>query len=164
MGRAVGPVVAPANDDVAAGERVAVVAEVPALKFKFEVDALPSLGSDLALGLAVGEAGLDGFDGVAEFFGNESKQEDDAELVDRLVAQATEVEGAAIGRAIVQGRVAKFGGRRRRRGLPVLRVVWRAVFSLCGVSGGRGEFVGRAAFEAQAEEGRPYRFRARGLW
>jgi hypothetical protein len=39
VGRAVGPVVAPADDDVAAGGGVAVVAEIAALKFKFEVDA-----------------------------------------------------------------------------------------------------------------------------
>ena len=65
MAGAVGPVVKPADDDVAAGEGVAVVAEVAALKFKFEVHALPTLRSDLALGFTVREAGLHGFDGVA---------------------------------------------------------------------------------------------------
>ena len=65
MGRAVGPVVAPADDDVAAGEGVAVVAEIAALKFEFEMDALPAMRGDLALGFAVREAGLHGFDGVA---------------------------------------------------------------------------------------------------
>ena len=73
MGRAVGPVVTPADDDVAAGEGVAVVAEIPALKFKFDQHALPSLRTDLALGLAVRESGLNRFDDVAQFFGNESK-------------------------------------------------------------------------------------------
>lgn len=97
LGRAVGPVVAPADDDVAAGERVAVRAEVAALKFKLDVNALPLLGADLALGFAVGESGLDGFDDVAEFFGDESEKEDDAEFVDRLVAQAAEVERTAVG-------------------------------------------------------------------
>jgi hypothetical protein len=50
--------VAPANDDVATVKRVAVVAEIAALEFKFEVDALPTLRSDLALGFTVREAGL----------------------------------------------------------------------------------------------------------
>ena len=42
-----GPVMAPADDYVATGERMAVVAEIAALKFKFEVHALPALGRDL---------------------------------------------------------------------------------------------------------------------
>ena len=74
MGGALGPIVAPADDYVTAGGRMAVVAEIAALKFKFEVDALPSLGADLALGLAVRESGLNRFDYVAEFFGNEPKE------------------------------------------------------------------------------------------
>ena len=68
MGGALGPIVAPADDYVTTGGRVAVVAEIAALKFEFDVHALPSLGADLALGLAVRESGLDGFDDVAEFF------------------------------------------------------------------------------------------------
>src|SRR5215475_5623423 len=43
---AVGPVVAPADDDVAAFQRVAVFAEVFALKFKLDIDALPAVGCD----------------------------------------------------------------------------------------------------------------------
>ena len=53
---------APADDDVAAGGGVAVVAEIAAFKFEFDVDALPTIGSDLALGFVIGEAGLHGFD------------------------------------------------------------------------------------------------------
>ena len=49
---AVGPIVAPADDDVATGKRMSVVAEIPALKFKLEMHALPALRADLALGLA----------------------------------------------------------------------------------------------------------------
>jgi len=71
---AVGPVVAPADDDVAAGEGVAVVAEIAALKFEFEMDALPAMRGDLALGFTVREAGLHGFDGVAEFFGDHAER------------------------------------------------------------------------------------------
>jgi len=97
----VGPIVMPADDDVAAGERVAVVAEIAAGELEFEMDALPALRSDLALGFAVGKAGLDGFDNVAEFFGDHAEEEDDALLVDGLVAQAAEVQGPAIGGAAV---------------------------------------------------------------
>ena len=114
MGRAVGPVVAPADDDVAAGEGVAVVAEIAAFKFKFDADTLPALGSDLALGFAVREAGLHGFDGVAEFFGDHAEEQHDALFVDGLVAEATEIHGLAIGWPSVQRRVAKFAERRRR--------------------------------------------------
>ncbi len=70
---AVGPIVAPANDNVATGERVTVIAEIPALKFKLDVHALPALRADLALGLAVRKSRLNGFDDVAQFFGNQSK-------------------------------------------------------------------------------------------
>ena len=111
----VGPVVAPADDDVAAGGGVAVVAEIAAFKFKLEVDALPALRSDLALGFAVREAGLHGFDGVAEFPGDHAEEKDNALFVDGLVAEAAEVHGLAIGWPVAEGRVAKFAGRRRRR-------------------------------------------------
>ena len=114
VGRAVGPVVAPADDDVAAGEGVSVVAEIAALKFEFDVDALPALRRDLALGFAVGEAGLDGLDDVAEFSGDHAEQKHHALFIDRLVAEATEVHGLAIAGAAVQRRMAKFGGRELR--------------------------------------------------
>lgn len=140
MGRAVGPVVAPADNYVATVKRVAVGAEVPALKFKLDVNALPLLRADLALGLAVGKSGLNGFDDVAQFFGDEAKEENDAEFVDRLVAEAAEVEGTAVRWTTFQGRVAHGFRRRRGRGLPV----W------CAKSG-RGK-------------PRPYGFKARGFW
>jgi len=115
VGRAVGPVVAPADDDVAAGEGVAVVAEIAAFKFKFEVDALPALRSDLALGFAVREGRLHCFDGVAEFFGDHAEEQHNALFVDRLVTEAAKIHGQAIGWPTVQGRVANFAGRRRGR-------------------------------------------------
>ena len=92
---------APADDYVTTGGRVAVVAEIAALKFEFDVHALPSLGADLALGLAVWESRLNRFDDVAEFFGNQPKEKHDALFVDRFMAQATEVDGVAIGWAIL---------------------------------------------------------------
>lgn len=119
--RAVGPVVAPADDDIAAGERMAVVAEIAALKFKFEVDALPAARSDLTLGFAIGKAGLHGFDSVAEFPGDHSEEKDDALFVDGFVTKAAEIHGLAIGWATVQRREAKFAGARRGWRWPVPR-------------------------------------------
>lgn len=112
--RCVGPVVAPTDDNVAAGGRVAVVAEVAAFKFKFDVDALPALRSDLALGFAVGKAGLHGFDDIAELFGDHAEEEHNALFVDGLVAEAAEVHGLAVAGPAMQRRVAKFAGRRGR--------------------------------------------------
>jgi hypothetical protein len=56
---------------------------------------------------------LHGFDGVAEFFGDHAEEQHDALFVDGLVAEAAEIYGLAVGWAAVQGRVAKFAGRRR---------------------------------------------------
>lgn len=108
MGGAVVPIVAPADDDVTAGAGMPVFAEVAALELEFDVDALPSAGADLADGLAIGEAGLDRFDQVTEFLADHTEEGDDALLVDRFVAQATEVHGVAIGWPIFQRRVPKF--------------------------------------------------------
>lgn len=60
-----GPVVAPADDQVASDWGVAVGLKIAALEFKFDVDTLPAIGRDQALGFAIGEAVLDGFDHVA---------------------------------------------------------------------------------------------------
>ena len=101
---------APADDYVATGGRVSVVAEIPALKFKFDVHALPSFGAYLPLGLAVRESRLNSFDDVAEFFGNDPKEKYDALFVDRFMAQATEVDGVAIGWPIFQRLEPGFAG------------------------------------------------------
>ncbi len=82
-----------------------MVAEIPALKFKFDVHPLPSFGSDLPHGFAVGEPSLDSFDQVAQLLGKHSKQEYDALLVDRLVAQPKEVRGIAIRSPALQRRM-----------------------------------------------------------
>src|SRR5216684_8592248 len=67
---------------------MAVVAKIAALKFKFDVDALPALGPDLAFRLAIGETGLNGFDHVAQIFGDHPKKEHDALFVDREILGA----------------------------------------------------------------------------
>ena len=87
-----------------------MVAEIAAFKFKFDVHALPSVRGDLALGFAVGEAGLNGFDDVAEFLGNHAEEKDDALFVDGFMAQATEIDGVAIGWAIFQRGESNFIG------------------------------------------------------
>ena len=56
----------------------------------------PSRAS-LAHGFAIREARLDGFDHVAEFFGEHAEEEDDTLLVHRFVAEAAEVSGVAVG-------------------------------------------------------------------
>jgi len=100
----VGPVVAPADDDVAAGGGVAVVAEIAALEFKFDENALPTFGTDLAHGFAVGKPLLNNLDYVAQFFCQHSKEEDDALFVHRFVAQAKKICGIAIrGAALERG-------------------------------------------------------------
>ena len=114
--RAVGPVVAPANDYVTTGVRVAVVAEIAALKFKFDEHALPSFGSDLAHGFAIGEAGLDGLDHVAEFVGEHAEEEDDTLLVHRLMAEAVEIDGIAMGKSNWTRGVERRGDRGIQRG------------------------------------------------
>jgi hypothetical protein len=75
---------------------MAVVAEIAALKFKFDVHALPALGPDLAFRLAIGETGLNGFDHVAQMFRDHPKKEHDALFVDRFVAQGREVQRLSI--------------------------------------------------------------------
>ena len=65
LARAVRPIVLPTNDDVTAVNGMAVVAEIAALKFKFDGDALPAAGSDQAHGFAIGESRLHVFDQVA---------------------------------------------------------------------------------------------------
>ena len=75
------PVVPPADDYVATGCRMSVAEEILALEFKFDAHALPSLRSDLALGLAIGETLLHRFDIVAKFVRQHSKEEHDALLI-----------------------------------------------------------------------------------
>src|SRR5260370_7039834 len=77
-----------------------VVAEIPALKFKFDVHALPSLGSYLPHGLAVGKPRLNPLDHVAEFFGEHPKEKHDALLVHWLGPRAPEFHLPCIPRAV----------------------------------------------------------------
>jgi hypothetical protein len=104
---AVVPIVPPANNHVTLSRRMAVVAKIPALKFKFDMNALPSSRSDLPLCLAVRESCLNSFDRVAQLFREHAKKKYDALLVDRFVAHLVEVHGIAI-------RSPAFGQRRPR--------------------------------------------------
>ena len=71
---AVGPIVAPANDQIATVYRMAVAVEIFALKFKFDQHTLPSAWNDLALGLAVGKFLLNCLDHKAEIFCQHSEK------------------------------------------------------------------------------------------
>lgn len=77
-----------------------MVAEIPALKLKLDVHALPSFRAYLPLGLAVGELRLNRLDQVAEFFGEHAEEKYDALLVDWFISQPAEVRGIAISGAI----------------------------------------------------------------
>src|ERR1700677_709353 len=55
--RAVGPIVMPADDDVAPFRIVAVIAEVAAFVLEFDGDGLPVTGAHVAPGFAVGVRG-----------------------------------------------------------------------------------------------------------
>ena len=113
---AIVPVVTPADDDVAAVEGMAVLAVIAALELEFDVNALPAFGSDLALGLAIGESALNGFDHVAQFLGHHAEEKDDAVFVDGLVTEAAEVDRLAVDGAILEGCMVRFVVRRRRQG------------------------------------------------
>jgi hypothetical protein len=106
----IGPIVAPANDDVTTVKGMAVVAEIAALKFKFDGDALPAAGSDQAHGFAIGEARLYVFDQVAELFRQHTKQEDDTLFVDGFVWQPGESSGIAVGWAALTMGIPLFAG------------------------------------------------------
>ena len=121
------PIVAPADDDVTTVHGMTVVAEIPALKFKFDTHALPPAGSDLPQCLTVRESLLDGFNDVAQFLGQHPEEEQDALFVDGFMAQPAEGDGAPIGGTIVQLRVLCFI--RRRRGTRVL-LRWGLLLSL----------------------------------
>jgi len=94
---------------------MAVVAEVAALKSKFEVHALPAPWRDLAFRIAIGETGLDRFDHVAQMFREHSKKEHDTLFVDRFVPQRREVQGLSVRGAVFQ-RLLECLGRNRHAG------------------------------------------------
>ena len=82
-----------------------MVAEIPALKFKFDVHPLPSLRSDLTHGFAVWKSLLNRFDRVAQIFREHSEKEHDTLFVHRFVPQPKEVRGIAIRSPALQRRV-----------------------------------------------------------
>jgi hypothetical protein len=59
------PIVAPADDYIATGGGVAVVAETPALKFKFDEDTLASRRTNPPFCFAIWETVANRFDDVA---------------------------------------------------------------------------------------------------
>src|SRR5580704_8754431 len=96
VGGAVFPIVLPTHDYVTAAGGMAVVPEIAALKFKFDVHPLPPFRTDAALCLAVGESYPHGFHQEAQLLGKHSKQKDHALFVQWLVAQPAKVDRVAI--------------------------------------------------------------------
>jgi hypothetical protein len=96
---ALGPVVLPADDQVAGGGVVAVRAEVAALVLELDAAAPPvaAAGVGAALGLAVGVAGAAELDQEAEVVGEGTEEADDAGLTGGGVLKAAEVEGLTKG-------------------------------------------------------------------
>ncbi len=112
------PIVVPADDYIAPCCRMAVIAETPALEFKFDLYALPAVGADATLGFAIGESVLDRFDDIAQFFGEHSEQQDDSLFVNWFMTQPAEIDGVAIRGLSLERPVLLLGaGRGRRIGL-----------------------------------------------
>ena len=82
-----------------------MVAEMAALKFKFDGDALPPARSDQAHGFTIGESRLHVFDQVAELFRQHTKQEDDALFVDGFMPQPLERTRVAVDGPVPQSDV-----------------------------------------------------------
>ncbi len=82
-----------------------MVAEIAALKFKFDGDALPPARSDQAHGFTIGESRLHVFDQVAELFRQHTKQEDDALFVDGFMPQPLERTRVAVDGPVPQSDV-----------------------------------------------------------
>jgi hypothetical protein len=82
-----------------------VVSKVPALELELDPHALPLAGAYLALRFAIGEFGLNRLDRIAEFDSQHAEEKNDALLVDRFVAQASEVDRVPVCRALVEFRI-----------------------------------------------------------
>ena len=88
----------PADDDITPIWRVSMIPEIAALKLEFDANALPTVRPDLPLRLTIRVTRLHRFNHVAKFLGHHPKQEHHALLVDRFVAEASEINRVAVGR------------------------------------------------------------------
>jgi hypothetical protein len=80
--RALGPVVLPAHDEIAAAGIMAVIAEVPATELELDPHTLPYVPADRPLGLAVRKSSPYALHDEAEIECHHAEQEDHALLVD----------------------------------------------------------------------------------
>ena len=94
--RTFGPVVFPADDEVALFRVVTVTAEVAAFEFEFDSDELAFVADDAAHGFAVREVGMDAVDDEAKLPRHGSEEEDDADFVDRRIDHGPGPHGRAI--------------------------------------------------------------------
>ncbi len=67
--------------------------EIPALKFKFDADGLPGVGSDEALGLTVGELALQRIDIKTKIARHGSEEEYNACFIRRSAPEPAELDG-----------------------------------------------------------------------
>ena len=100
-----GPVVAPADNDVAAAGQMAVAVEILALVFKFDAHALPAVRSDLPQGFTIWKSLLNRFDHVAQFSREHAEQEHNSLFVHRFMREPREVDGIAVDHAVLERRV-----------------------------------------------------------
>src|SRR5579859_3674752 len=105
VARTVGPIVAPANDYVTAVRGMAVVAEIAALEFKFDGDALPAAGRDLPQCLAIRKSLLNVLHPVAQLFRQHPKQKHHALFVHWFMPQPPERTRVAVDGPVPQSDV-----------------------------------------------------------
>jgi hypothetical protein len=105
VGWALRPVVPPADDNVAPMRRMAVVSEVPTLKFKLDSHPLPLSSVYLTLCLAIRVPSLNGFNVIPQFTSDHAKEEYNTLLVDWLMTKPTEVNRVPVRRAAIESGV-----------------------------------------------------------
>jgi hypothetical protein len=91
----VGPVVFPADDEVAVGGVVLVAVEVFGLELELDAAADPAAAVDAALGFAVRKSGAAHLDQEAEFLCQRAEEADDAGLAGRRVQETGDIERVA---------------------------------------------------------------------
>ena len=79
-----------------------VIAKIPTLKFKFDPNSLPPAGCNLALCLAIRVPSLKCLAHIAPFLRDDSKEENYALFVHRLVSEAAEINRVTVGWPVVK--------------------------------------------------------------
>lgn len=96
------PVVAPADDYIAAVLLMTMVAECAAFELKLDTDPLSLAGINLTLGFTIGEPSLHGLNHVSKLSRDHAEKEHYALLVYGFMAKAAKVYRISIGWATIQ--------------------------------------------------------------